>query len=146
MKFLSPVTKLAVAVEEWGGRMKCCCPVSRGSPGSAGMAAALQPRGWYWNARPWKINVVIFTKILCYSEQIVSDGLLASSDLGLCLYMHNSQRKKEMNGWEKSVPSTGWKKIICKVLCCISAPGTNLVNLQIKQKSLMLVIFCVEWQ
>lgn len=68
---------------------------------------------------------MVFTKISCCTELILSDVLLASSGLGLCPHMLNLERKKA-NKWQggETLPHTQSKrknKVICKVLCCISA-------------------------
>lgn len=33
-------------------------------------------QGWYWNSRLWRVDIIMFIKISCYAEQIVSDILL----------------------------------------------------------------------
>lgn len=77
----------------------------------------------------------MFTKTSCYTEQVF-DVHLAGGGLGICLHMPKSKRKKQ--GWCREQPTctrTEFKKekISRKVLCCISAPGTHLVHLQVKQ-------------
>lgn len=68
--------------------------------------ADTEMRGWYWNSRLWRVDIIMFIKISCCAEQIVSYVLLAGSGLDLCPHMFNSGKKTKHIKTHTSTPCT----------------------------------------